>query len=392
MVCQAASQTRFRAHKHENGIAGRTTIIIRVIACFQPLQNCQAEYFRQLLKPVTISRRTLLPDYIRSLIILVTLLAQPETREYRQMETSDLNQMAPYFNSPTLTANAAFQGQTNTDYRVGEFFKHPHPFGNRMASYPAGNPCIKNLQTALPDNGLRVSDKPIDASCARERKRFLIFDRSGNQTRLFFNPSFSPQNQVITSTVSASTQEVGCRSLSNPVVEEECDENDLNDEEGEMVENTEEIDALLYSDSDYDDDDDEYDDDDGDDEEEVTSTRHIPFITEEGSMPKRQRLLDGRYKKPSSTSLKSPLSYPCNYEDDHESSYAGERNSHDGTYSSKGDKKVKIRETLKLLGSIIPGSESNKDPVSIIEKAIFYLESMRIEAEALGLTETATYT
>ncbi|BFG41239.1 hypothetical protein CerSpe_275130 [Prunus speciosa] len=53
MVCQGASQTRFRALKHENGIAGRPTIIVRVIACFQPLQDCQAEYFRHLLKPVT---------------------------------------------------------------------------------------------------------------------------------------------------------------------------------------------------------------------------------------------------------------------------------------------------------------------------------------------------
>lgn len=41
MVCQAASQTRFRALKHENGIAGFATIIVRVIACFQPLQDCQ---------------------------------------------------------------------------------------------------------------------------------------------------------------------------------------------------------------------------------------------------------------------------------------------------------------------------------------------------------------
>ncbi|KAG4954830.1 hypothetical protein JHK87_040424 [Glycine soja] len=53
MVCQAASQTRFRALKHENGTAGSSTIIVRVIACFQPLTDCQAEYFRHLLKPVT---------------------------------------------------------------------------------------------------------------------------------------------------------------------------------------------------------------------------------------------------------------------------------------------------------------------------------------------------
>ncbi|KAK7351563.1 hypothetical protein VNO77_11117 [Canavalia gladiata] len=45
MVCQAASQTRFRALKHENGSAGSSTIIVRVIACFQPLRECQAEYF-----------------------------------------------------------------------------------------------------------------------------------------------------------------------------------------------------------------------------------------------------------------------------------------------------------------------------------------------------------
>ncbi|KAK8298166.1 hypothetical protein V6Z11_A05G235000 [Gossypium hirsutum] len=53
MVCQAATQTRFRALKYENGIAGSATIVVRVIACFQPLQDCQAEYFRHLLKPVT---------------------------------------------------------------------------------------------------------------------------------------------------------------------------------------------------------------------------------------------------------------------------------------------------------------------------------------------------
>jgi hypothetical protein len=41
MVCQAASQTRFRALKHENGMAGCATIIVRVIACFQPLRECQ---------------------------------------------------------------------------------------------------------------------------------------------------------------------------------------------------------------------------------------------------------------------------------------------------------------------------------------------------------------
>ncbi|ESR47102.1 hypothetical protein CICLE_v10003720mg [Citrus x clementina] len=41
MVCQAASQTRFRALKYEHGIAGRAAIVVRIIACFQPLKFCQ---------------------------------------------------------------------------------------------------------------------------------------------------------------------------------------------------------------------------------------------------------------------------------------------------------------------------------------------------------------
>ncbi|CAN1826040.1 hypothetical protein LINPERHAP1_LOCUS31382, partial [Linum perenne] len=53
MVCQAAGQTNFRALKYENGIAGSAAIVVRVIACFHTLEECQAEYFRQLLKPVT---------------------------------------------------------------------------------------------------------------------------------------------------------------------------------------------------------------------------------------------------------------------------------------------------------------------------------------------------
>ncbi|KAJ0695332.1 hypothetical protein HanOQP8_Chr10g0348451 [Helianthus annuus] len=44
MVCQSAGQTRFRALKHLNGTAGSATIIVKVIACFQPLQDCQVRY------------------------------------------------------------------------------------------------------------------------------------------------------------------------------------------------------------------------------------------------------------------------------------------------------------------------------------------------------------
>ncbi|KAG9148364.1 hypothetical protein Leryth_024391 [Lithospermum erythrorhizon] len=49
MVSQAAGQTRFRTLKHENGIAGSSAIVIRVIACFQPLQDCQTTNFQQFV-------------------------------------------------------------------------------------------------------------------------------------------------------------------------------------------------------------------------------------------------------------------------------------------------------------------------------------------------------
>lgn len=49
MVCQAAGQTKFRALKHENGIEGESTIIVRVIACFQPLHDCQVSVLLLIL-------------------------------------------------------------------------------------------------------------------------------------------------------------------------------------------------------------------------------------------------------------------------------------------------------------------------------------------------------
>ncbi|CAN8298852.1 unnamed protein product [Cochlearia groenlandica] len=54
MVRQSSGQTSFRALMYEtNGDSNKPTIVVRVIACFQHMANCQAEYFRHMLKPVT---------------------------------------------------------------------------------------------------------------------------------------------------------------------------------------------------------------------------------------------------------------------------------------------------------------------------------------------------
>ncbi|KAL2513616.1 transcription factor bHLH [Forsythia ovata] len=155
-----------------------------------------------------------------------------------------------------------------------------------------------------------------------------------------------------------------------------------------MHEDTEEIDALLYSDS----------DDDYDENDEVTSRVRTSFGIEDGydkgiqfeelieevassdGSTKRQRLLDGRYKISSLLVDRSPvkLATSCNYKDDEESSVAQEINSDDSN-SMKRLEKVKIRETLKILMSILPGLKS-KDPLLIIDKAIDYLKSLKREA------------
>ncbi|KAL0357034.1 UNVERIFIED_CONTAM: Transcription factor [Sesamum calycinum] len=352
---------------------------------------------------------------------MVTAKDSQTCQQFSAWNSPDVDHMAflqleqnynmPHFPPSMHSVNVEFPGQPNADLHdlnthqpnvVGRIFNFQPPYNTL---YPTRSPCLKDSQCPLP-NWLGVSNKPIDASGAPQKK-FLIFDQCGDQTRLFFSPSFPRQNQIVASKTPASANgvcekvasQVDPRFMLKPVVEEKWDENHLNDRESDTLEDSEEIDALLCSDSD-----DEYDgDNDADDEnDEVTSTRHPPFCTEkdydrdtlleefteevassDGS-PKRQRLLDGRYKKSSLASFESPVkrARSYSYEDDVESSCAGPRSSHGDI---NREKKVKICEALKILESIIPGLKSS-DPLSIIEKSIVYLETMKIEAEALGLS------
>ncbi|XP_042042966.1 transcription factor SAC51-like [Salvia splendens] len=219
-----------------------------------------------------------------------------------------------------------------------------------------------------------IDRQPVGAP----QRRFLIFDQSKNHTRLFFSPSFSSLSRMFLSKTPASANgsfakvdtPVNRCILMKPVVEEKWDENHPSYGEGEMDEDTDEINALLYSDS---------DEDDNSEDDEVTSTGHsLPLsldeITEEVASSdhkssKRKRLLDGRDEKSS-------------FETSRRLRYSGDDDS---------GKKVKIREALKMLESIIPGlDESN--PLSIIDGAVAYLKSMKSEAESLRRRKGATWT
>ncbi|KAL3515498.1 hypothetical protein ACH5RR_022400 [Cinchona calisaya] len=272
------------------------------------------------------------------------------------------------------------------------------------SSSPTAAPHFKESQSAFA-NGHGVNATPEDVSTSA-RKRFLIFDQSGNQIRLLsssFHSSY--ENQIIMPKtpvgflkLQGTKLEAGQSQVMKPT---QSNEYYTKSEGGDMREDTEEINALLYSDSFSEDDDDVGEDD------ELTSTGRSPFaiigaskahekvceLAEEAgstdSSTKRHKLLDGGYKKSSlvDTADSLKLAKFCNYDDDDETSYAEGRDLYedmDSTISTR-QKQVKIHETLRILGSIVPGMKS-KDPISIIDEAINYLKSLREKAEALGLS------
>lgn len=260
------------------------------------------------------------------------------------------------------------------------------PYSDTRSAFPHGH-------------GGQAAPKDISSSA---QKRFLIFDQSGRDIRLFSSSfHFPSQNQAIIPNVPAcpwSLQDeklkVGQPSLMKLITGTEFGENCTSSESGDIREDTQEINALL---SFYTEDDDGDDDVDGENDE-LTSTGHSPFATmgglaEAGNVwelteevdstdgsTKRQKLLDGGYKK-SSFGFGS-----SNYGDDVESSCAKSKELDEDADSilSTRQRQAKIREKLRILETILPGFKS-KDPLLIIDEAISYLNSLRHKVEAMGV-------
>ncbi|CAH2062643.1 unnamed protein product [Thlaspi arvense] len=250
-------------------------------------------------------------------------------------------------------------GQT---YGVHALFQHlPPRFGSLLSPL---NPHVKGELYA--SNALHEATQ----------KRFAIFDQSGNNTRLFLSPLCYPVKNLtpgLSKSLNAhgfhdegQTAKVELKFQPSQLSKRSLMRLKNNGEGSEMHENTEEINALLYSDDDDGGDDDDDDDGGGGDseEDEVTST--------DGAV-KRQRLIDGEHNRSSFTSMvnSGQLDGLCNYDGDAQS-------------ISARCKKDKIRKTLKVLESLIPGIKS-KDPLLVIEEAISYLKYLKLNAKALGV-------
>lgn len=258
----------------------------------------------------------------------------------------------------------------------------------------------------------RLSKGPFDFGQQRSpmtgalpaRKRFIVFDHSGDKTTLIYT-SGETQVQLGASLVPnpSTAHNLWNKgpwdspfSLGPTPADEKVEDNSRDILDNEVHEDTEELNALLCSDTDFAEDDEE------------TSTGHSPstmtdnhaldIVEESGEEvdsftepTKRQKLHDGGYNIISNSQIASPLktlASASSLDYDAQSS-CGDGNEHCkvkpiATSGGKRSKKEKIRETLSILQSVIPTAEG-KDAIDVIDEAIHYLRSLKAKAKALGL-------
>lgn len=277
----------------------------------------------------------------------------------------------------------------------------------RQAFAPVLNSVPKEKLTASPNENCRdLGASGTGSGCAP--KRFLVFDQSGDKTNLIFSsgigtpvnclPSWLPKPS---NAFNLNKEEAGTKrdaSISGPFSLDEFNEQDNEDDvRSEMHEDTEELDALLYSD-----DENAYSEDD-----EVTSTGYSPStmaaydklelskesgeeVASSARPAKRQKFSDGGYDMPSlmdaASSVKTNRCFE--YDSDAESSCGNSKNQVYGESGSlsgnQRSRKEKIRETISMLESIMPDGKG-KEAIVVIDEAIQYLRSLKDKAKALGL-------
>lgn len=299
-------------------------------------------------------------------------------------------------NSFSVYMNSHFNGVlTNGDFPLFTFSalpqskagqpNEPHSWFNSPPCFPRD---VSPLLNPVPIEKLPVgSDENWNTGTG---KQFLVFDKSDDQTALVYSSANCTPAQCLESW-SPIKEHRGINwneasPVGNLIDDDEYIEESHRDVESEWREDTDELNALIYCDNDYDD----YSEDD-----EVTSTGRSPSTmtvpdkyecfeerseeVENSAWPtKRHKLLDGGHDviKP----------YLCSeVEDDAESSCGNDSNEVSGLSGSKRlREKEKIRKTINILQMIIPGVKG-KDAMVVIDETIRCLRSMKAEAESLGL-------
>lgn len=278
----------------------------------------------------------------------------------------------------------------------------------RQSFVPGVNSLQKEKLPSDPTEKCGITGSP-NAGTGCTQKKFFVFDHCHGQTSLIYGSGLgaptvcpTPRNPNPSSAYDPVMEDFGIKRdmFSNfaPFTSyEHHEENQRDDIDSEMHEDTEELNALLYSD----------DENDDSDDDEVTSTGHSPStITEHGLQEwlgasfeevassdgptKRRKVLSGDYDVPipvSALSSEKPYKNSA-IEDDAVSSCGNFDNQvSEESKSLSGKKRMrkeKIRETVSILQSIIPGGKG-KDAVAVIDEAIYYLKSLKVKAKSLGL-------
>lgn len=300
-----------------------------------------------------------------------------------------------------LNPQACFQDKATESSRpeLGKLHASEHhfsylkpPFQALLSSYDQQVSCMNERSScdAAPEKALKSS-----------QKRFLVFDQSGNQTRLLqcgfplrFPSSIAAEEGKVLDFLNL---EKGLSKDHDAIPEKVfLHEDHVNGEEGEeseMHEDTEEINALLYSDDD--DDNDDWGSDDDDDE--VMSTGHSPFPVEQqacnktteevdetaessddGPRRKRQKLLDHSCSD-LSTSFVGTKSFTKLKDSSHENLPESNISCKEETGSGLSDeqsRKDKIHTALRILESVVPGAKG-KEALLLLDEAIDYLKLLK---------------
>ncbi|GMJ02506.1 hypothetical protein like AT5G50010 [Hibiscus trionum] len=294
-----------------------------------------------------------------------------------------------------------FRGGQDSENR-GWFYCLPH---FHQVFMPGSN---SSLKVQLPVNPYQNQMENVTPKAGSEcaQKRFLVFDQSGGQTVVFSSafgttikcptslvPKFPSRNFNWNDPIAKVKPNVHSESISIDAF----DDNGT-DVQSEMHEDTEELNALLYSDDDS---------DDTDDDNEVASTGHSPstmtahyeqlvggtedFARSTGQTKKRKLFDDTNDTVPllMDRAVSANPIRRSEYEDDADSSCVnGRKPVSCDMYSSSGSKRMKkdkIRDTVSALRSLIPDGEG-KDAIVVLDEAIDYLKSLKLKAKSLGFS------
>ncbi|KAK7275822.1 hypothetical protein RIF29_16946 [Crotalaria pallida] len=277
----------------------------------------------------------------------------------------------------------------------------------RQGFTPAPNFTTEDILHSGNVKGVGGEISPIGESDSQQ-KRFLVIDQTADQTTLIYSSRFgnpvdplaSNWDSKLHGSNNLNGNEPSRRDLNHlvgPSLVDKVDENQGTDIESEMREDTEEINALLYSDSDgYSTEDDE-----------VTSTGHSPStmtthdnqeesyrgipeeVASSAGRTKKRKLMDGAYDDmqfmDTASSQNRSRSFVMGDDDAESRCSSGINILMSGSFSgNKKMRKDKVQGVLSILQSMIPGGK-DMDPVELIDEAIRCLKSLKLQAKALGL-------